>query len=246
MQTKEDKIATIEKAQKEKHQKNNPKSNVANARITSPDQITKKKQSTCLLPKEQRLEVAFARSNKLMASKGLTADANGNSYSPGVSRAKYMNDPDTNEFHKIIVAHSFNECQKPIAFDSVEDFYSECQEYFTLCFEYMKVPLITGISAYMGVSPSTIYNHAGNSTSKWFAPCQNLLNVMHDINQQGAVEGQIPAAVYKYLSGNYWGMKDTTNFEVTAKQGDNVSLDEREKMIKALQDENSEQNGADY
>lgn len=102
--------------------------------------------------------------------------------------------------------------------NSVEVLSETIDEYFMFCSANRITPTVAGVCSWLGISVATMRNWAKNPNMQdKYALMERAVSFIHAITEGGAVEGSVPAHVFRILGTNYWRLNDTADIEVSLK-----------------------------
>lgn len=168
----------------------------------------KREYSTAHLSKPEREKYALETAR-------ITKEARGNA-SNQLAKSDYLNMPATKEYHKIIRRKCL--LSDRTCLNSPEDMTDEILNYFQLCDDHNAVPSVISLANYLGIGKVYMYQLA-NGDSDLSTPLKKAIELIHDVQESGALKGAINNIVYIYCSKNYFGMSDNTT--ITLQPGDN-------------------------
>ena len=151
-----------------------------------------------------------------------------------LQKSNYLDNPNTRTYHKIIREKCI--LSKRTCLNSVEDMEKEILEYFALADEYNAVPSILSLSNYLGINRQYLYQLA-NSESEFADTTKKAIELIHDIQESGALKNSVAAIPYLFIAKNYYNMSD--NQTITLRP-DNSNQD-RSQTMEALQEVIQEQ-----
>jgi hypothetical protein len=156
-----------------------------------------------------------------------------------VAKSGFLDNKDTKEFFGIITTKAFERLHTPQAFDSLENVTKELQNYFALCNLYNQPPMVTSMCAYLGVSRDTIGMHMNSANSIFCDAIKAAYEIIHSYAQGTLMANKLNPMAYVFLAGNYWGMKDVRQLNVSPVQEDNgeLSLQSKVGILNALREE---------
>lgn len=107
---------------------------------------------------------------------------------------------------------------------AVED---EIYNYFEFCVDRRIPVTVAGLCAWVGISVATLSVWKRNQgTQPYYDIFDSAVAFIHAMTEQGAVEGNIPASVFNFISRNYHGLKDSMDYFV-APQEDRTMLEQQ-------------------
>ena len=153
----------------------------------------------------------------------------GNPKNSSITRlSEYLSQDNVKEYNQILIDKSFrnlgntNGHYKQI-FKSNDECIEECTGYFKLCDKYNMIPTISSLCLYIGMSRDTIYESINNPNKYSYSfILKNAVDTCHYMNESGAINGNINAVLYMFLSKNYYGLKDTQDISIKANNQDNT------------------------
>ena len=156
----------------------------------------------------------------------------GDNHRPGSGMYAGMADP-----HEFLVfyreAKKKPHCGSPWLYGSTEELEMEVDAYFEFCISRRIAVSVAGLGAWLGVSVATLgYWRRNRETLPFFEVVDTAIAFIHGMEEQGALDGNVPATVFSFVSKNYNGLKDVQEYIVEpAKQ---LSVAEQDKIIDAL------------
>ena len=121
----------------------------------------------------------------------------------------------------------------PWGYGSQEDLEKEIDAYFEFCIHRRIAVSVAGLGAWLGVSTSTLgYWKRNRETLPYYECVELAIAFIHGMMEQGALDGNVPASVYNFLTRNYNGLKDIQ--EYTVEPIKQLSILEQDKIIDAL------------
>lgn len=149
----------------------------------------------------------------------------------------YLSDPNVRFVHNQVQKRGFTKIGRPTAFQDDEKLRQELSEYFELCNDRGVMPVVAGMSNWLGVGWSTLYDHANNPNSPYSATLKYALQLVHEITQSAATNNKLNPMIYMFLAGNYWGMKDVRQINVSPVSNDNLNNNQKDEILEALRQE---------
>lgn len=139
---------------------------------------------------------------------------------------EYLGKDNVREFNLTITNKAFN--QKYHLTDILKDrelCAKEVSSYFELCYNTQMIPTISSLCLYVGINKDTLYTNIQNTSCPVADLLKNAVDTCHSINEMGALNNNINAVLYMFLSKNYYGLQDTRNVELSTPQTttDNVN-----------------------
>ena len=124
-------------------------------------------------------------------------------------------------------------CGSPWAYGSAKELEKEIDAYFDFCIHRRIAVSVAGLGAWLGISVSTMsYWKRNRETHPFYEVIEVAIAFIHSMAEQGALDGNVPANVFAFISKNYHGMKDIQEYAVEpVKQ---LSITEQDKIIDAL------------
>lgn len=158
------------------------------------------KKSLMHLSNSQHISSVFDSMNQKID----TAIANNPSNS-NVNLKNYLNSDDNKKFHLEIIKRSFKGDHAP-KFITPDDFAPVVADYFKLCYDFNKLPTITGLTSFANISISTFNKWKASPQSLLFDIANSVSNFIHDLTLNATIErffesALIPVFVSK-LVGN--------------------------------------------
>lgn len=159
----------------------------------------------------------------------------GDSHRPGSGMYAGMANP-----HEFLVfyreAKKKPQCGTPWAYVSVKELEREIDAYFDFCIHRRIAVSVAGLGAWLGVSVGTLsYWKRNRETLPFYESVDMAIAFIHSMAEQGALDGNVPATVYNFVSKNYHGLKDIQEYSVEPMK--QLSMSEQDKIIDALPDE---------
>jgi hypothetical protein len=158
----------------------------------------------------------------------------GDNHRPGSGMYAGMANP-----HEFLVfyreAKKKPQCGTPWAYGSVEELEREIDAYFDFCIHRRIAVSVAGLGAWLGITVSTMsYWKRNRETHPFYEPVEVAIAFIHGMAEQGALDGNVPATVFAFISKNYHGMKDIQEYSVGPMK--QLSMSEQDKIIDALPD----------
>lgn len=147
----------------------------------------------------------------------------------GISNNKlidYLGQENVKEFNLTITNKAFNQSYNMSEIMLDRDLCSkEIANYFQLCYNTQMIPTISSLCLYIGIHKDTLYTNIQNPNCQVSDLLKNAVDTCHSINEMGALNNNINAVLYMFLSKNYYGLQDTRNVELSTPQTttDNVN-----------------------
>lgn len=151
-----------------------------------------------------------------------------------LQKSNYLDNPKTRAYHKIIREKCI--LSKRTCLESVENMEREILEYFELTDEYNAVPSVLSLCNYLGIGRTYLYQLA-NSESEFSNTAKRAIELIHDVQESGALKNSLAAIPYLFIAKNYYGMSDGQT--ITLKPDNSVN--DRTQTMEALQEVISEQ-----
>lgn len=125
------------------------------------------------------------------------------------------------------------QCGTPWAYGSAKELEREIDAYFDFCIHRRIAVSVAGLGAWLGITVSTMsYWKRNRETHPFYEVIEVAIAFIHSMAEQGALDGNVPANVFAFISKNYHGMKDIQEYAVEpVKQ---LSITEQDKIIDAL------------
>lgn len=124
----------------------------------------------------------------------------------------------------------------PWGYDSQEALEKDIDGYFDFCIRRRIAVSVAGLGAWLGVSTSTLgYWKRNRETLPYYECVELAIAFIHSMMEQGALDGNVPATIYSFLTRNYNGLKDVQ--EYTVEPVKQLSIEEQDRIIDALPDE---------
>ena len=134
--------------------------------------------------------------------------------------------------------HTVSNRQKkgnPWRYPSRKALEDEIFKYFEFCVDRRIPVTVAGVCAWLGISVRTLNNwERHQDTQPFYDIAESTISFIHAMTEQGAVDGNIPASVFNFLSRNYHGLKDQMDYYVSPK--DTINALEADEIIKNLPD----------
>ena len=128
------------------------------------------------------------------------------------------------------------QCGTPWAYGSVKELEKEIDAYFEFCIHRRIAVSVAGLGAWLGVSVGTLsYWKRNRETHPFYEAVDVAIAFIHSMAEQGALDGNVPATVFNFVSKNYYGLKDIQEYSVEPMK--QLSMSEQDKIIDALPDE---------
>ncbi len=134
-------------------------------------------------------------------------------------------------FYKKIVATEKR--GRPWTYPSAEVLQEKVTEYFEFCVDRRIAVTVAGLSAWLGISVSTLRNwHINRDTQPFYEVIEPAIAFIHAMTEQGAIDGNVPASIYMFTARNYYGLKDQMEYIVTPHE--NMDSLEQDKVLKSV------------
>lgn len=165
-------------------------------------------------------------------SRQIEGSYEGDSHRPGMGMYAGMANP-----HEFLVfyreAKKKPQCGTPWSYGSAEELEREIDAYFDFCIHRRIAVSVAGLGAWLGITVSTMsYWKRNRETHPFYEVIEVAISFIHAMAEQGALDGNVPASVFAFISKNYHGMKDIQEYSVEpVKQ---LSIAEQDKIIDAL------------
>lgn len=182
---------------------------------------TTRGKSTKYMTKEERKEYTLQTIEKEKNGKNVPTNQ--------LQKSNYLDNPNTRAYHKVIREKCL--LSKRTCLNSVQDMEKEILEYFELTDKYNAVPSVLSLSNYLGIGRTYLYQLA-NSESEFSNTAKRAIELIHDVQESGALKNSLAAIPYLFIAKNYYNMSD--NQTITLKP-DNSSSD-RSQTMEALQE----------
>ena len=140
------------------------------------------KKSLMHLSNSQHISSVFDSMNQKID----TAIANNPSNS-NVNLKNYLNSDDNKKFHLEIIKRSFKGDHAP-KFITPDDFAPVVADYFKLCYDFNKLPTITGLTSFANISISTFNKWKASPQSLLFDIANSVSNFIHDLTLNATIE----------------------------------------------------------
>lgn len=102
---------------------------------------------------------------------------------------------------------------RPWSYPTQEALQSEVREYFRFAIEKKIALTVAGLSAWLGISVSTLqYWKSNRATMPFYEVVEPAIGFIHAMTEQGAIDGNIPAIAFIFVSKNYNGMTDKVEY----------------------------------
>jgi len=136
-------------------------------------------------------------------------------------------------FYKKVVATEKK--GRPWTYPNADVLQKKVSEYFEFCIDRRIAVTVAGLSAWLGISVATLRNWKINSdTMPFYEVVEPAIAFIHAMTEQGAVDGNVPAQVFMFISKNYYGLKDQMEYSVTPKE--KIDSLEQDDIVKQLPD----------
>ena len=156
--------------------------------------------------------------------------------SPKNKLSQYLSQPNVKKFNAIMTDRGFNLVAKygyPRVFSSVEECLEEVNEYFKLCYDCEMLPTIASLCLFLGVTRETLYASANDKRTYAYSDVlKYAINTCQSYQENGVLSGDVPSVPFIFLSKNYFGLKDTTEVNVSANNQDNTINSETMSVIR--------------
>ena len=182
---------------------------------------TTRGKSTKYMTKEERKEYTIQTMEKEKNGKNVPTNQ--------LQKSNYLDNPNTRAYHKVIREKCI--LSKRTCLDSVENMEREILEYIELTDKYNAVPSVLSLSNYLGINRAYLYELA-NSNSDFSNTAKRAIELIHDVQESGALKNSLAAIPYLFIAKNYYNMHDGQT--ITLKP-DNSSSD-RSQTMEALQE----------
>ena len=153
-----------------------------------------------------------------------------------LQKSNYLDDDDVREFHKIVRRKAL--FSNRTCLDSPEQMAKEIGEYFDLCDEYHTVPVVIGLSSYLGINKSYMYQIA-NGSSELAPMIKKAIDFIAEMQESAALRNSINSVAWIFSAKNHLGMSD--NQTITLKP-DTGEAQNRTDTLNALQEVVAQQN----
>lgn len=121
----------------------------------------------------------------------------------------------------------------PRVFSSVEECLEEVNEYFKLCYDCEMLPTIASLCLFLGVTRETLYSSANDKRTYAYSDVlKYAINTCQSYQENGVLSGDVPSVPFIFLSKNYFGLKDTTEVNLSANNQDNTINSETMSVIR--------------
>lgn len=156
--------------------------------------------------------------------------------SPKNKLSQYLSQPNVKKFNAIMTDRGFNLVAKygyPRVFSSVEECLEEVNEYFKLCYDCEMLPTIASLCLFLGVTRETLYSSANDKRTYAYSDVlKYAINTCQSYQENGVLSGDVPSVPFIFLSKNYFGLKDTTEVNLSANNQDNTINSETMSVIR--------------
>lgn len=121
---------------------------------------------------------------------------------------------------------------RPWTYPDAKMLETEILKYFEFCIDKRIPVTVAGLSAWLGISVSTLSNWKRNrDTMPYYEVVEPAVAFIHAMTEQGAVDGNVPTVTFIFLSKNYNGLKDSVEYDVSPNR---LNLMEQEDIVKKL------------
>ena len=161
---------------------------------------------------------------------------------------EYLSLPNVKEFNRELRNRGFSNCGntplgRPRALVDRETCLRELSAFFELCDRCKVIPTVTGMFTFLGTDRDTIYYTMNDKTCEFSDLVKQAVNTCHISNEMGAIDGSISSSLYIFLSKNYYGMKDTSDIQITPVQNNVIDTNNTMRIIQeqlALENQGTE------
>ena len=161
--------------------------------------------------KEERKQMVIEKGNPQHSSKN--------------KLSQYLSQPNVKKFNAIMTDKGFNLVAKrgyPRTFSSADECLNEVNEYFKLCYDCEMIPTVASLCLFLGLNRESLYNIANNPRIYEYSNIlKYAINTCQSYQEGAVLSGDIPSVPFIFLSKNYFGLKDTTEVNVSAVNQDN-------------------------
>lgn len=179
--------------------------------------------------KEERKQMVIEKGNPQHSSKN--------------KLSQYLSQPNVKKFNAIMTDRGFNLVAKrgyPRTFSSVDECLDEVNEYFKLCYDCEMIPTVASLCLFLGLNRETLYTSANNPRLYEYSDVlKYAINTCQSYQESAVLSGDIPSVPFIFLSKNYFGLKDTTEVNLSANNQDNtINSDSMTAIKQQIQAEN--------
>ena len=140
------------------------------------------KKSLMHLSNSQHISSVFDSMNQKIDNAIANNPSNSN-----VNLKNYLNSDDNKKFHLEIIKRSFKGDHAP-KFITPDDFAPVVADYFKLCYDFNKLPTITGLTSFANISISTFNKWKASPQSLLFDIANSVSNFIHDLTLNATIE----------------------------------------------------------